>query len=91
MVLFIYSRCSASDQWSSTHFSSEPPGDPIYIDRVDNRMVVPKLLFQGKDLPKRTTSESVETDTDACETSQDVTVENYDDEEEVPLNSTRFD
>ena len=54
-------------------------------------MVVPKLLFQGKDLPKRTTSESVETDTDACETFQDVTVENYDDEEEVPLNSTRFD
>ena len=54
-------------------------------------MIVSKLLFQGKEITKSTPSESVEKNTDKCTASQDLTFENYDDEEEVSFNSTRFD
>ena len=68
-----------------------PPEPPIYSERVDIRMIVSKLLFQGKEITKSTPSESVEKNTDKCRASQDLIFENYDDEEEVSFNSTRFD
>jgi hypothetical protein len=71
------------------HLPSEPPADPLYIDMVDGHMVVPSLLFQGQDVPKSSSPGVVEKG--VCGTIQEVEIENYDDEEEVPSNSTRFD
>ena len=54
-------------------------------------MIVSKLFFKGKEITKSTPSESVEKNTDKCRASQDLIFENYDDEEEVSFNNTRFD